>query len=65
MTRKPNKSVAVAGVPPVPESVVVGVALVLEELLMEVELGEDDDDMLGGLRRMPEGEYGGPCDDGG
>jgi len=50
MTRKPNKSVAVAGAPPLPPMLVVGAGV---EGAVEPELGENDDDDMEKLERAP------------
>jgi len=53
MTRKPNRSVAVAGAPP-PATEAVGVEVM--ELVVELRLGEiDGDDMVGTSDQMPTG----------
>lgn len=63
MTRKPNKSVPVAGVPPPPPKLVVGAGV---EEAVEPELGESDDDDMENLERTPPVEkVGWPSDDGG
>jgi hypothetical protein len=50
MTRKPNKSVAVAGAPPLPSVPVVGAGV---EEAVEPELGENEDDDMENLERAP------------
>lgn len=56
MTRKPNRSVAVAGAPPpppAPESEAVGVGVVVP---VELEPGEIDGDDMGPRSKMPPAE---------